>query len=95
MGDLQSLQRVPDARARNLELACPLRLRPIRMSLHMTAQRVPIQLVGTARAWACVGHAARPEPAVDAGLADLEPTSRFGFASTALNKIHHPLPQVG
>ncbi|HRI39062.1 MAG TPA: hypothetical protein PLO50_10925 [Nitrospira sp.] len=75
-----------------MKLSRSLRLGPIRMSLYMTAQRVPIQLVGTARAWAFVGDAARPELAGDAGLADLEPPSRFGFASTTLNKIHHPLP---
>jgi|CXWL01.1.fsa_nt_gi hypothetical protein len=75
-------------------MPCSLRLCPIGMSLHMTAQLLPIQLVRTARAWALVGDAARREPAVHAGLTHLEPPSRFGLAATATHKIHHPLTQV-
>src|SRR6185437_12698017 len=94
MGHLQSLQCVPDTMSRDMEMSCPLRLGPIRMGFHMTAQVFPIQLVRTARAGAFVGHAARLEPAVHAGLAHREPLSRLGFASTIAHKIHHPLTQI-
>ena len=77
-----------------LEMPRPLRLCPIGMGFHMTAQLLPIQLVGTARAWALVGQAARLQPAVHAGLTHLEPLSRFGLATTVAHKIHHPLTQV-
>ncbi|MDC8449342.1 MAG: hypothetical protein LV473_13415 [Nitrospira sp.] len=60
----------------------------------MTAQLLPIQLVGTARAWALVGYAARLEPPVHAGFTHLESPSRFGLAATAAHKIHHSLTQV-
>jgi len=72
----------------------PLRLCPIGMGFHMAAQLLPIQLVGTARAWALVGHAARLEPAVHAGLPHREPPRRFGLAAAVAYKIHHPLTQV-
>ena len=68
---------------------------PIRVFLYMTAQRVPIQLVGPLWTGALVGHAARLQPAVDARLTHLKPPSRFGLAATTSNKIHHPLPQIG
>jgi hypothetical protein len=72
----------------------PLRLCPIGMGFHMTAQGFPIQFVGSSWAGALVRHAPGLEPAVDAGLAHLEPPSRLGLAATAPDKIHHPLTQI-
>ena len=72
----------------------PFCLRPIRMFLYMTAQRVPIQLVRPLWTGAFVGHAARLQPAVHARLAHLIPPSRFGLAATTANKLHHPLAQI-
>jgi hypothetical protein len=94
MGQCQFVECVPDAMPGHLEMPRPFRLCPIGMSLHMTAQLLPIQLMGTARAWALVGDAARLEPAVHAGLTHLKPSSRFGLAATVAHKIHHPLSQV-
>lgn len=74
-----------------LEMPRPLRLCPIGMGFDMTAHLLPIQLVGTAMAWALVDHAARLEPAVHAGLTHRKPPSRVGLAATAAHKIHHPL----
>ncbi len=75
-------------------MPCPLRLCPIGMGFHMTAQLFPIQLVGTARAWTRVADAPGLEPPVHAGLTHLEPPSRFGLATTTAHKIHHPLTQI-
>ncbi|MFO0779435.1 MAG: hypothetical protein U0223_17745 [Nitrospira sp.] len=72
----------------------PLRLCPIGMDFHMTAQGIPLQLVGPLWARTLVRHAPGLEPAVDAGLTDLEPPSRLGFAATAPDKTHHPLTQI-
>lgn len=72
----------------------PLRLCPIEMGVHMTAQLFPIQLVETARAWTLVADATGLKPPVHAGLTHLEPPSRFGLATTTVHKIHHPLTQV-
>ena len=60
----------------------------------MTAQCFPIQFVGPSWAGALVRHTAGLEPAVDAGLAHLEPPSRLGLAATAPYKIHYPLAQI-
>ncbi len=76
-------------------MPCPLRLGLIRMDVHMTAQRVPIQVAGPLWAGTLVRHLAGLEPPVDAGLADLESPSRLGLAATTANKIHHPLTQIG
>lgn len=75
----------------DLEMSRSLRLCPIRMDFHMTTQGFPIQLVGPLWAGTLVRHAPGLEPAIHAGLADLEPPSRLGLAATAPDKIHHPL----
>ena len=72
----------------------PLRLCPIRMDFHMTAQGFPLQFVGPLWAGALVPHAAGLEPPVDAGLAHLESPSRLDLAATAPDKIHHSLAQI-
>jgi len=94
MGQRQFVECVPDAMPGHLEMPCSLRLCPIGMDFHMTAQGVPIQFVGSLWAGALVGEAAGLELAVDAGFAHREPPSRLGFASTIAHKIHHPLTQV-
>ena len=72
----------------------PLRLCLIRMGFYMTPQGFPIQLARPLWAGAFVRHTTGLEPAIHAGLADLEPPSRLGLAATAPNKIDHPLTQV-
>jgi hypothetical protein len=72
----------------------PFRLCPIRMDFHMPTQGFPIQLARPLWAGAFVRHTAGLEPAIHAGLADLEPPSCLGLAATAPDKIHHPLPQI-
>jgi hypothetical protein len=72
----------------------PFRLGPIGMDFHMTAQCFPIQFAGSLWAGALVCHTAELEPAVDAGLAHLEPPSCLGLAATAPYKIHDPLAQI-
>ena len=78
----------------HLEMSRPLRLCLIGVHVDMTAQVFPIQLVGTVWPRALIGHAVGLEPAVDAGLTDLEPPSRLGFAPTTPDKIHYPLAQI-
>ena len=72
----------------------PLRLCPIWMDVHMTAQGFPIQFMGPLWAGALIRQAARLEPAVHAGLTDLESPSCFGLAAPAAHTIHHPLTQI-
>lgn len=72
----------------------PFCLRPIGMFLDMTAQRVPIQRAGPARARTLVRQAARLEPAIHTRLPDLEPPSRFGLAASSADKLDNPLAQI-
>lgn len=94
MGDLQSVPCVPNAMARHLEMPRPFRLGSVGMSLHMTTQGFPIQLARPLWAGALVRHPAGLEPAIHAGLADLEPPGCLGLAATAPDEIHHPLTQI-
>ena len=94
MGDLQSVQCVPNAMARHLEMPRPFRLGSVGMSLHLTTQGFPIQLARPLWAGTFVRHTAGPEPAIHAGLADLEAPSRLGLAATTPDKIHDPLTQI-
>ena len=94
MGDLQSLQCVPDPMPGDVEMARALRLGLIGVGFHMTAHLLPIQLVGTARTRPLVGQTARLEPTVHAGLAHLEPPRRCSFTAPASDKFDHPLTQV-
>lgn len=72
----------------------PFRLCPIRMGFHMPTQGFPIQLARPLWAGAFVCHTAGLEPAIHAGLTDLEPPSRFGRAASTTNKLHDPLAQI-
>ena len=94
MGHLQAVEGMPNTMPGDLEMSGPFRLGLIRMDVHMTAQRVPIQFAGPLWAGAFVRPPAGLEPPVDAGLADLESSSRLGLAATTANTIHHPLTQI-
>ncbi len=94
MGHLQALECMPNTMPGDLEMSGPFRLGLIRMDVHMTAQRVPIQFAGPSGAGALIRHTAGLEPPVDAGLAYLESPSRLSLAATTSNKIHHPLTQI-
>jgi hypothetical protein len=94
MGHRQLLQRVPDAMSGDLEMSRPFRLCPIGMGFHVTAQCFPIQFMGPLWTGTLVRHAAGLEPAIDAGLTDLEPPSRLGLAAPAPYKIHYPLAHI-
>ena len=78
----------------DLEMSGLFHLGLIRLDVHMTAQRVPIQLAGPLRAGTLICHPAGLEPPVDAGLAYLESPSRHSLAATTSNKIHHSLTQI-
>jgi len=94
MGHLQALEDMPNTMPGDLEMSGPVRLGLIRMDVHMTAQRVPIQFARPLWAGTLVRDPAGLEPPIDAGLTDLESPSRFGLAATTTHKIHHPLTQI-
>ena len=94
MSDRQFSQRVPDAMPGDVEMPRPLRLCPIRMDFHMTAQGFPIEFVGPLWAGALVRQAPRLEPAIHTRLPHPESPSRLGLAATIPDKIHHPLTQI-
>ncbi len=70
------------------------RLRQGVMRGDVTPQGLPIQLVGGVRPRSLVRQTTGFEPPVHAGLTHLEPPGCLCLASTAPDKLHHPLTQI-
>jgi hypothetical protein len=92
MGHLQALEGMPNTMPGDLELSGTVRLGLIRMGVHMTAQRVPIQFARPLWAGTLIRDPVGLQPPVDAGLAAFESPSRRGLAAPHVE--HNPPPVV-
>lgn len=76
-------------------MARPFLLRPVRMVLHITPERFPIQTPRTLRARLSIGQAIGSRcPVIDAPPRDLKTPGRFRLASATLYKRYHALAYV-